>query len=49
MKKLSNKIIKIYNERAKAYETLLECDIELDKLLHLINIYENTTKTKNSR
>jgi len=34
---MNKQIVKIYKKREKAYQTLLECDISLDKLLHLIN------------
>jgi len=33
MKNITKRITKIYIKRDKAYATLLECDIELDKLL----------------
>jgi len=33
---MKKKIIAIYKKREKAYETLLKCDIEIDKLLQYI-------------
>lgn len=48
--KLSEKVIKIYNKKAKAHETLLKCDIEINDLLIELNKligkeYENTKKS----
>ena len=41
-KDIKNLILKTYKKREKAYDTLLECDIILDKLLH--NYYEKIQK-----
>jgi hypothetical protein len=49
MKKLSTKVIKIYKKREKAYQALLECDVEIDMLLHELNQKYDTKETKNRR
>lgn len=34
MKNINKKIQKIYERRNKAYDEILKCDIEIDKILH---------------
>jgi len=41
-KDIKNLILKTYKKREKAYDTLLECDIILDKLIRAL--YENIQK-----
>lgn len=43
---MKNKITKLYKKRENAYKILLECDIEIDKLLKILY---GTLHTKGSK
>ena len=45
--KISQEIVKIYSKRKKAHEMLLECDIEINKIMK--KLIKNSNPVKKNR